>query len=695
MHVRRAAVCMLAASLAVGALTLGCGGSPGGGATPPPPTDDDGLLSGAGAANGYVYIPAATASARTNGPVLATHPLSAAEWEPVAGATIRTDTGQYTVTNDRGAYWLAGVPAGNRRLALFGAAAQATFDVVVEDGGTTTGTVPPSETAEGTTSVLCGYLYRNAQGGGLLLRPGALPELTPAGGANLSVDTGQTGASDESGYYQIAGVPPGTHTLTVASEDAGATLSVIAVAGRVTSGTGRLPTNWGACVGYVGTPLAAQSLPQLTIVADQTEVAPVEGALVVLDDGQRMLTGTSGRYAFTGVDAGLHAIRSVATDYLDFGSHVVVANRTVTHGLEIPRGQVRRVTVDSVTGAYTVQSGSALRLRATAYDPQDQPYDGYGLFAWTSSNTGVATVDSRGVVIGGSAGTAVISAEVGDVEGRATITVIPAATQGLQRIEVWAARTDILVGGNVELVGRAYDASGAELQGIGFTWSSADPDVALVDWQGIVSGAGVGQADILCAAGGAQASLVITVSRPARRIGVEPGAMLLADTEDTGEALVTDAAPTPGSLLHWTAASPRDWLSVSPVEGWGEELIGVTVDRSGLAAGVYVGLVRCDAAGLWAPLRVEMSVTIAHLTIGSAGTVPEGTERFVLRALVDGVEYSQTVSAGTLPLEYDMVVPAGTADFTATAQNGAVVLATAVASANLPPARSTPVVIDF
>jgi len=692
---RRRVARLIVMPLFAGCLALGCGGSPGGGGEPTPPNDDDGLLTGAGAVNGYVYIPAAAASVRAAGPVLSTHPLSPAEWEPVVAATIEADTGQYALTNEHGVYWMAGVPAGTRHLTLTGATAEGAFDVVVEDGGTTTGTVPPSETAAGSTAVICGYLYRKSDGSGLILRPGERPELTPAQGASLSVDTGQTGTADEAGYYEIAGVPPGSHTVTVAHGAEGATFTVLAAAGRVTSGTGRLPVNWGACVGYVGAPLAAQNLQQLTIAADPTEVAPVEGALVTLDDGQRMLTRTGGRYAFTGVDAGLHAIRVAASSFLEFTGHVIVANRTLTHGLEIPRGQVRRVTVDSLTGVYIVQSGSALRLRAIAYDPQDRPYAGYRLFTWTSSNTGVATVDSRGVVIGGSAGTAAITAEVGGVEGHATITVVPGATEGLQRIDIFAARTDILVGGNVQLVPTAYDASGAEMQGVQFAWSSADPDVALVDPQGVVSGARVGQTNILCAAGGVQTSTVITVSRPARRIGVEPGAVLLADTEDGCEALVTDASPTPGSLLHWTAASSHDWLSVAPAEGWGEQLVGVAVDRSGRQAGVYVGLVRFDGAGSWAPLRVEMTVTMAHLTIGAAGTVPEGTERFVIRAVVDSVEYSDNVVAGELPIEYDMILPAGAAEITVTAQNGAVVLATAAVAADLAPGQSAPVAVDF
>ena len=72
--------------------------------------------------------------------------------------------------------------------------------------------------------------------------------------------------------------------------------------------------------------------------------------------------------------------------------------------------------------ADTVSLRDTLRLVAEAYDETGHPVEG-AVFAWSTSDTAVATVDSTGLVRGAGEGTATITAIVGDASGTSEITV--------------------------------------------------------------------------------------------------------------------------------------------------------------------------------------------------------------------------------------------------------------------------------
>lgn len=66
----------------------------------------------------------------------------------------------------------------------------------------------------------------------------------------------------------------------------------------------------------------------------------------------------------------------------------------------------------------TIAVGQTVQLTASASPPKSAP-----TFAWGSSNTSVATVSSSGLVSGVGAGTAIITASAGGVNGTSTVTV--------------------------------------------------------------------------------------------------------------------------------------------------------------------------------------------------------------------------------------------------------------------------------
>lgn len=86
-----------------------------------------------------------------------------------------------------------------------------------------------------------------------------------------------------------------------------------------------------------------------------------------------------------------------------------------------------------------------------------------------------------------------------------------------------------------------------------------------------------------------------------------------------------------GGTLTWTVADDQDWMSVDPASGTGEQTITVTVDRTGLPGGSYLGHIDVHSNGgnatmyssmtvVWPPLNNELEVTPDSLFFGSLAT---------------------------------------------------------------------------
>ncbi|MCD8001778.1 MAG: S-layer homology domain-containing protein, partial [Oscillospiraceae bacterium] len=149
---------------------------------------------------------------------------------------------------------------------------------------------------------------------------------------------------------------------------------------------------------------------------------------------------------------------------------------------------VTSVTLDQTAAELTV--GDTLTLTATvlpknATDPT---------VTWKSGKASVATVDENGVVTALKAGTAVITATVGDYSATCTVTVTAkevASTGAALNVE----SVMVAVGGTVPLTASLAPADTTESVA-STTFESSDSDVATVDANGVVTGVADGTATI-------------------------------------------------------------------------------------------------------------------------------------------------------------------------------------------------------
>ena len=138
--------------------------------------------------------------------------------------------------------------------------------------------------------------------------------------------------------------------------------------------------------------------------------------------------------------------------------------------------QEKKVESVSISGDSSVTVGSSISLSA-AVSPQDASYSG---ISWSSSNTGIATVDN-GRVTGVAAGKAVITAEAGGVKATKEIEV-KAAEVTLTGIKI-SGPASAKKGETVQLSVTA-EPSGADAS---VDWSSSNAEVASVDGSGKVT----------------------------------------------------------------------------------------------------------------------------------------------------------------------------------------------------------------
>ena len=237
---------------------------------------------------------------------------------------------------------------------------------------------------------------------------------------------------------------------------------------------------------------------------------------------------------------------------------------------------VTNVAVNSVTvspAPATVQQGQTVQLTATPKDANGTPLSGR-VVTWSSSNTSVASVNASGLVSGGAAGSATITATSEGKTGTSAITVtsVPVAS-----VTVSPASPTVTAGQTVQLTATPKDANGNQLTGRTITWSSSNTSAATVNASGLVSGVVAGSATITATSEGQSGTAAITVT-------------------NVSVASVT-VSPAPASVV----AGQTVQLTATPKDANGNALTGrvvtwsssntsvATVNGSGLVSGVVAG----------------------------------------------------------------------------------------------------------
>src|SRR5207244_1302115 len=284
------------------------------------------------------------------------------------------------------------------------------------------------------------------------------------------------------------------------------------------------------------------------------------------------------------------------------------------------------VPVSSVTvspASASVSAGQTVQLTATPKDANGNPLAGR-VITWASSNTSVATVTGTGLVSGGAAGSATITATSEGQSGTASITVaVPVAS-----VTVSPASASVPAGQTAQLTATPKDASGNPLSGRVITWASSNTSVATVSSSGLVTGKAAGSATITATSEGQSGTAAITVVHvPVASVTVSPA---------------SGSVPA-GSTLQ-LAATPKD-ASGNALTGrtitWSSSDNSVaTVSSSGLVSGVVAGsaTITATSEGQSGPSAITVTPPSAGATFGHVFIVTE-----------ENTNYSSVIGSSSMP----------------------------------------------
>jgi uncharacterized protein YjdB len=257
--------------------------------------------------------------------------------------------------------------------------------------------------------------------------------------------------------------------------------------------------------------------------------------------------------------------------------------------------------------AASVTTGQTVQLTATPKDANGNPLTGRTV-TWATSNVTVATVSGNGLVAGGAAGTATITASSEGQNGTAAITVTLAPVAS---VVVSPAAVSITVGRTAQLTATPKDANGNSLTGRVVTWASSAPGVATVSASGLVTGVAAGTATLTATSEGKSGTATVTVTTiPVASVSVSPAS----------------ASLRVGGTVQ-LAATPKDSAGNSlsgRVVTWASSASGVaTVSASGLVTGVAAGTATLTATSEGKSGTATVTVTavpVASVTVSPASS---------------------------------------------------------------------------
>ena len=253
------------------------------------------------------------------------------------------------------------------------------------------------------------------------------------------------------------------------------------------------------CQVTVTVPVESVSLDLTSLVMHEGETATLTATVNPSDATEKTISWTSSNTTVVKVEGGIvTAVKEgTASISASCGDKSAVCVVTV------------KKQVISVTGialdhsSITLTEGQQFTLTATI-----QPADATDkTVAWTSSNSGVATVDQNGRVTAVAEGSATITAQAGNYSATCTVTVkkdvvaVTSITLNITSLSLEVGRTATIVA--TVKPDNATDKT--------VTWTSSNSGVATVDQNGRVTAVAEGSATITATAGGKQATCTVTV----------------------------------------------------------------------------------------------------------------------------------------------------------------------------------------
>jgi len=259
----------------------------------------------------------------------------------------------------------------------------------------------------------------------------------------------------------------------------------------------------------------------------------------------------------------------------------------------------------------TIPFGPTQQFTATGTYTDGSTEDITSSVTWSSSDTGVATIDAAGLATAVGEGTTTITATMDDIRGNTTLTV---GSVPLVAIEVTPVGPSIALGHTQQFTATATygDGSTADITA-SVTWTSSDSGVATINDYGLATAVGEGTTTIAGAVGAISdnTTLTVTVGGPALDIDV-----VLVDGWNIIALAANPAAPYTASTLaadinsQGGGVSQVFWWNAS-AGGWDFWLVDVQYGTDFVIEVGYGYLLRNTVTATWSYTGTRMTAAYA------------------------------------------------------------------------------------
>ncbi len=240
--------------------------------------------------------------------------------------------------------------------------------------------------------------------------------------------------------------------------------------------------------------------------------------------------------------------------------------------------------------AVSIYEGTSKTLKATVLPSNSNDKS----VKWSSSNTKVATVSSKGVVKAVSVGTAVITVKTNENArvARCTVTVL----RHTRSVTLDKSSFEINIGRSETLKATVLPETASEK---GVKWTSSAPEIASVSPEGIVTGLAFGEAVITATTveGGKKATCFVKVNTPVMDIVLAEAQLSIGDGESAQlEAIIAPEDATNKNII-WSTDAPEV----------------ATVDENGVVTGVEPGTAVITATTVDGGFTATAEITVFRI----------------------------------------------------------------------------------
>lgn len=261
----------------------------------------------------------------------------------------------------------------------------------------------------------------------------------------------------------------------------------------------------------------------------------------------------------------------------------------------------------------SIANGTTKQFTATGVFSDGTTQDLTAQVTWSSSNTGIATIDSAGLATAANTGSATISATSGSISGTTTLTVTAAT---LTSISVTPTNPSIAKGTTKQFTatGTFTDATTQDLT-TQATWSSSNTGVATVNSNGLTTSVATGSTTITATSGTIAGSTTLTVTAATlTSISVTPTNPSIA--KGTTKQFTATGTYTDGTTQNLTTSIT--WSSSNTVTA----TISNAVGSNGLATSEAVGTATITATEPASGISGATTLTVTATQLVSIFVTP-------------------------------------------------------------------------